>query len=635
MKKKLARLGPDLRVRTRNSTVIMKKKKSSSPQASAARTTIAISLFSIASLLLASGFANALAGRRGDNSVAQPAVTCTVTSTADSGPGALRDCLAGSADTIDATGVSGTILLTSGELAVTHGVTINGPGSASLTVNGNAISRVFHIFAGVSASISGLTVTNGFASGPFPANQAGGIWNDHAILTLTNSTVTANSSAGGKGGGVVNDAFDHGSASLVIDSCTISNNSALCAGGFCPNGGGISNIGFGTPIPATVTITNSIITGNSAGFAGGAIDNSGIATVSNSTLSGNTAGAHGGAIYSAAPLTVTNCTLSSNSAFSGQGGGIFSEAAGAPTITNSTISGNSSMQSGGGIMSLARNPGPLTVSNSTISGNSYSQSDQGGGGIANFGDAIVSNSTISGNSGPNVGGGIVNLSFSLTVTNCTFSGNSASGNNGNGGGAIFNWTGGTTQIGDTVLNAGAAGGTLFNNSGAITSLGYNLASDNGGGFLTASGDQINTNPILGPLQDNGGPTFTQALLPGSPAIDTGDPNFMPPPDFDQRGAGFPRVVDGRIDIGAFEVQGITLSGAGRKVAGINTVRLTWSGANSIRIDIYRNAVVVATVRNRGTYADSTGDTGRAKYTYQVCEAGTQICSNQVTVTFRQ
>jgi hypothetical protein len=60
--------------------------------------------------------------------------------------------------------------------------------------------------------------------------------------------------------------------------------------------------------------------------------------------------------------------------------------------------------------------------------------------------------------------------------------------------------------------------------------------------------------MLGPLQNNGGPTFTHALLPGSPAIDAGDPNFTPPPDYDQRGPGFVRVFNGRIDVGSFEVQ---------------------------------------------------------------------------------
>jgi hypothetical protein len=93
-----------------------------------------------------------------------------------------------------------------------------------------------------------------------------------------------------------------------------------------------------------------------------------------------------------------------------------------------------------------------------------------------------------------------------------------------------------------------------NGGGAVTSLGYNISSDDAGGFLTGPGDQLFTNPMLGPLQDNGGPTFTHALLPGSPAINAGNPNFTPPPLFDQRGAGFDRIVNGRIDVGSFEVQ---------------------------------------------------------------------------------
>jgi len=74
-----------------------------------------------------------------------------------------------------------------------------------------------------------------------------------------------------------------------------------------------------------------------------------------------------------------------------------------------------------------------------------------------------------------------------------------------------------------------------------------------------SGDQINFDPMLAPLQDNGGPAFTHALLPGSPAIDAGDPSFSPPPFIDQRGTGFARVVNGRIDIGSFEVQAVRAS----------------------------------------------------------------------------
>ena len=80
---------------------------------------------------------------------------------------------------------------------------------------------------------------------------------------------------------------------------------------------------------------------------------------------------------------------------------------------------------------------------------------------------------------------------------------------------------------------------------------------------------------------------------------------------------------------------ITLSVSGRKVHGINTARLTWSGATSTDIDIYRDDVLIVTTLNDGSYTDSTGDTGRARYTYQVCEAGTSTCSNPAIVTFRQ
>src|SRR5439155_14060511 len=119
---------------------------------------------------------------------------------------------------------------------------------------------------------------------------------------------------------------------------------------------------------------------------------------------------------------------------------------------------------------------------------------------------------------------------------------------------------GPLQIGNTILNRGDSGENIRAfGVVTVTSLGYNLSSDDAAGFLTGPGDQINTDPVLGPLQENGGPTFTYALLPGSPAIDAGDPSFTPPPFFDQRGPGFDRVVNGRIDIGSFEVQTQTVA----------------------------------------------------------------------------
>jgi hypothetical protein len=220
----------------------------------------------------------------------------------------------------------------------------------------------------------------------------------------------------------------------------------------------------------------------------------------------------------------------------------------------------------------------------------------------------------------------------MLVTNSTFDDNSAS----IGGGILVF---GPLQIGNTILNKGDSGANIDSFGQVIvTSLGYNLSSDDGSGHLTGSGDQINADPLLGPLQNNGGLTFTQALLPGSPAIDMGDPSFAPPPLFDQRGSGFDRVMNGRVDVGAFEVQtnmaAINLRATGRKVGGINTVRLTWTGATSSNIDVQRDGVVIATVPNTGNYTDSTGDAGRARYTYEVCEAGTQTCSNDAQVVFR-
>jgi hypothetical protein len=79
---------------------------------------------------------------------------------------------------------------------------------------------------------------------------------------------------------------------------------------------------------------------------------------------------------------------------------------------------------------------------------------------------------------------------------------------------------------------------------------------------------------------------------------------------------------------------ITLNARGKKIGGINTSRLTWSGATSSNIDVNRDGIVIATVPNNGHYNDSTGTTGQATFTYKVCEGGTQTCSNSVIVRFR-
>ena len=253
-------------------------------------------------------------------------------------------------------------------------------------------------------------------------------------------------------------------------------------------------------------------------------------------------GCGGGILDEGSSLSLINCTLSGNST-DGTGGGICADANATLTIDSSTLSGNYAGDYGGGIA----NSGTLTINNSTLSGN---RGEFAAGAILNGfnGDAslTVSNSTLSENTTQLHGGGIFNEGQSA-IGNSTLSGNS-----GMTAGAIYNRLA-TLDIESTILNRGELGPNILND-GTVTSHGYNLSSDDGSGYLIGPGDQINTNPLLGPLQNNGGPTFTHQLLPGSPAIDAGDPNFTPPPFFDQRGPGFDRLVNGRTDKGSFELQ---------------------------------------------------------------------------------
>jgi hypothetical protein len=455
------------------------------------------------------------------------AATITVTTTNDSGPGSLRAALAiaSNGDTIDASSITGTIVLTSGELLVTNSVDIIGPGPDLLAVNGNAVSRVFHVGQSNSVSISSLTITNGMA----PNDSGGGILN--------------------------------GASALLVSNVVLAGNSADV-------GGGIAN-----GDNSTLDVIDTLLSDNSANGGGGILNNNATLTVSRSALSGNTAGVFGGGIWNVgyagnATLQIVNTTLSGNSA--DQGGGVNNYSyfgLATAQILNSTLSNSLAGRFGGGICDLADYAGAVSLKiASTALGDNIAGWD--GGAIANVGGNVeILGSTLSGNSvspgGGGFGGCIWNVGeyASVQLTNCTLSRNSECiynyigamriasctlNDNSGGLGNVY----GTVEIGNTVL----APAGIINDSGTVTSLGYNLNSDDAGGFLSATGDQVNTDPRLGPLQDNGGPTFTHALLPGSPAINAGDPNYNPPPDFDQRGPGFPRVACGRIDVGAFEVQ---------------------------------------------------------------------------------
>ncbi len=126
-----------------------------------------------------------------------------------------------------------------------------------------------------------------------------------------------------------------------------------------------------------------------------------------------------------------------------------------------------------------------------------------------------------------------------------------------GGGGIY--VHGSSDQGMNLKNNIVAGNSAGKGSdvyGVVTSDGFNVIGDSSDGIGYTSTDLLNVDPLLGPLADNGGPTLTMALLPGSPAIDAGDNTDAP--EFDQRGPGFPRIVNGTIDIGAFEVQASSL-----------------------------------------------------------------------------
>src|SRR6516164_3525923 len=254
-----------------------------------------------------------------------------------------------------------------------------------------------------------------------------------------------------------------------------------------------------------------------------------------------------------ATVVLSGLTIANGSVPETLGGGILSE--GSLTISNSTVRGNLAF-TGGGIL----NEGSLIISNSTIANNTvnFEYGEVRGGGIYNAGTLAITNSTIASNEaagtdpGVEQGGGIYNAG-TLTVNNSTISGNAAYSVFASGaadGGGIYNTS--TLNMRNTVLArnyAGRYGPDLF---GSLASSGYNVIGNTQGGSGFDPTDLLNTDPLLGPLQNNGGPTLTMALQRGSPAIDAGDNTGAP--DWDQRGEGFPRIVNDIIDIGAYEVQ---------------------------------------------------------------------------------
>ena len=232
----------------------------------------------------------------------------------------------------------------------------------------------------------------------------------------------------------------------------------------------------------------------------------------------------GGAILNEGNLTMSQVAISNNTGI--EGGGI-ANLNGVLTMTGCLLNGNVALNSGGGILN---NNGQVTLINSTLSGNSATggaANASGGGGLDSFGSAatvLLDCVTLANNSAPNVAGG-------------------------NRAGLWLEE--GALSIHNSVLYGNGAL-DLQNDGGTLTSAGYNIIGALSGSSGLAVNDRVGVNPQLGALADNGGSTLTHALLAGSPAINTGDPNIKD--GFDQRGNGFPRVRGGVVDVGAFEVQ---------------------------------------------------------------------------------
>ncbi|QQS42353.1 MAG: CSLREA domain-containing protein [Acidobacteriota bacterium] len=264
----------------------------------------------------------------------------------------------------------------------------------------------------------------------------------------------------------------------------------------------------------------------------------------------------GGALYNnASSLTIDSCVVADNTGVNG--GGLNNAGAGTLTILNSLIAGNEALtSSGGGLQNFSTST--LIVDRSLFFNNTVNNTTGGGGAQLN-GIVRISNTTFANNnSTAGDGGGISSNGADQLLTNVTFSGNTATGE---GGGLNRR----TTNVTMVVRNCIFAGNTATINpdvhtNATLTSVGNNIVGIMGtsGGWIGT--DLLDTDPMLGPLADNGGFTQTFLPMPGSPAINAGqncvtdlscasdNPPFAL--TLDQRGLA--RLSEGTVDIGAVE-----------------------------------------------------------------------------------
>jgi YD repeat-containing protein len=440
-----------------------------------------------------------------------------------------------------ASNVTGTITLGTGlglgDMSLTAGnTTIEGPGAGVLSISGNNATLVLNVAYNATVEVENLTVTHGYHLG-----NAGAI-SDNGNLTLLDCDVTYSSSQ--HGGGIDDDgtltvigsSFNHDSAtvaggalsiedgaSVTVSESTISGNTSEARGGGIYNNGNLTvnestaisdntaQIGGGVFMYGNVTVNDSSISGNSASERGGGIYAQGTLDATDSTLYRNSASQGGGAIYNyIGGTTLTGCTITYNSA--NNGGGVDNADGGTVTVADSQLNHNSAAQ-GAAINNVLS--GPLTISNSTLSGNVGSEN---GGAIFDYNsDAVnIYDSTITGNTADGVGGGIyVGSGSVLNVASSTIGQNIAAGY---GGGGIYNM--GTLNLTDCTISGNSAlnGGGIYNQqvgtvlvygSTFIANTAYNTG--NGGGGIGDAGQLTVVNSLFaqnhasngGAINDNG------------------------------------------------------------------------------------------------------------------------------------
>ena len=369
----------------------------------------------------------------------------------------------------------------------------------------------------------------------------GGIYNYYSSPTLVNCTFTQNSS-GTEGGGIYNYQND-----LNLTNCTFEGNSAHRGGGIHSGYGNLSLVDC-TFIGNSANSGAGIHSYASTGWSGDEMDEEfqSIPMLVNCIFTANSAEDRGGGLYSSdSKPGLTNCTFSENSAGYGGGGICFNNSD--PNLTECSFSKNSAYY-GGGMYNDSSN---LTLTYCTLIANSgYDY----GGGMYNIGSSNLSlnNCTVVANRANSYGGGMSNNHSDLTLTNCTFTGNSAP----DGSAIAFNSREqrgqSTAGIIDCILWDG--GNIIWINDRSKIAISY---SNIQGGWLGTG--NIDADPLFadpnGPddIYDNEDDDL--CLAPLSPCVDAGDPGYAPGPDKKDID-GNPRVVSGRVDMGAYEFQGI-------------------------------------------------------------------------------